>query len=178
MDRFLQLCDDVAPQLLPFGEFNQHTFLRDHKELKIEQRDFEHVLYHLEADGYVNRIATSSYEFTLTGKGRVFISAGCYANKIKVDKATEQLTKEQIESAIITNSSIKATNKTMAIFTGALLIISLLGLVREILKDRPTSTQELLLQKKLQIIENALQSQSNRMILLEHPKYDSLTEFP
>ncbi len=88
-----------------------------------------------------------------------------YFLKLQSDENTKKeeieiLQTKQTQSIIDTNVSVKKTNFWMPILTSALVVVSLIGLIREAIKDKreDTSLPIQQLQKRVQLLDSTLKT--------------------
>jgi hypothetical protein len=146
------LCDDILKCLsenVSFPDVNIREKLREPDNQILEVLDI------LIRNGHIKRpYSGASVQFIIRGtqSGMDFYKNGGYQAQMKKDNIKEQYLIDLNKSVLATNASVRKTNSWMSVLTGALVIVAILSLLREIVKDRrePESEQKLQTQKIMQ----------------------------
>jgi len=161
------LCDDILKCLsadITFPDVDLKPRLVEPENQILEVLDI------LERNGHIKRFHLNS-PLTVRGtqKGMDFYNDGGYKSQLQRDKLQKQYLIDLNKSVLDTNSSVRKTNLWMPILTGALVLVALVGFIKETVKDKRQlkSTPQLQMQKSmsdiLQQIRQTFQIEIHRL---------------
>jgi hypothetical protein len=105
------LVDRIDKIISNFSPYTRvHTKNRPDKPIEISSDPFIQAINQLVADGYLVEDKYDRGSYDLTSEGRAFIQRGGYKGKFEEEQRLRELNKQQLQSVIDTNISVKETN--------------------------------------------------------------------